>query len=119
MEFFRDAETFLRCELAADELYQIDAPTIHYDLYNIEAEALGAPLVWREGQIPAFDPRSPLLGSPGDFTSLQSIRIGRSGRMPYVLEINSRLQDLGLEPKIRFTGLFTLAANLMGLQNLI
>ncbi len=35
IDFFTDAETFLRCELAADVFYKIDAPTIHYDVYNI------------------------------------------------------------------------------------
>jgi uroporphyrinogen-III decarboxylase len=39
--------------------------------------------------------------------------------MPYVLEINSRLMDMGLAPKVRFTGPITFAANLLGLQKLI
>lgn len=119
IDFFTNAETFLRCELAADLFYEIDSPTIHYDVYNIEAEALGARLIWSEKEIPAFDPRSPLLSSADAFESLQPIKIGKAGRMPYVLEINARLMDLGLKPKVRYTGLFTLAANLMGLQELI
>ncbi len=28
-EFFTDAETFLECQLAADQIYGIDAPTTH------------------------------------------------------------------------------------------
>jgi hypothetical protein len=39
--------------------------------------------------------------------------------MPYALEINARLRDLGLEPKVRFTGPVSLAAALLGLEELI
>lgn len=119
LRFFSDAETFLRCELAADERYQIDAPTIHYDVYNIEAEALGAPLIWEETQIPAIDSRRPLLASVRDFDRLPSLKMGSAARMPFVLEINRRLMDMGLAPKVRFTGLFTFAANLVGLPELL
>jgi len=119
LQFFTDAETFLECQLAADQLYSLDAPTIHYDVYNIESEALGAKLVWREKEIPSVDPHTTLLRSVDGWRSLRPIQIGSAGRMPYVLEMNRRLMDLGLSPKIRFTGLFTLAANLLGLTNLI
>lgn len=119
LQFFTDAKTFLECQLAADEFYSIDAPTIHYDTYNIESEALGAKLMWEEKEIPSVDTQSPLLGSVDAWRSLRPIKMGWAGRMPYVLEINRRLLDLGLSPKIRFTGLFTLAANLLGLANLI
>jgi hypothetical protein len=119
IRFFRDAGTFLRCELAADLLYGIDGLSIHYDVYNIEAEALGARLIWEEGQIPAVDSRRPLLARAEGFESLAPLDMGRTGRMPYVLEMNERLMDAGLPPKVRFTGPFTLAANLLGLEELI
>jgi uroporphyrinogen-III decarboxylase len=119
LQFFSDAKTFLECELRADELYGIDAPTIHYDAYNIESEALGAKLLWEEKQIPSVDTQCPLLRSVDGWKGLRPIKMGRAGRMPYVLEINRRLLDLGLSPKLRFSGLFTLAANLLGLANLI
>ena len=119
VEFFRDAKTFLRSELTADLFYGIDGPTIHYDVYNIEAEALGARLLWDEGQVPAVDPRRPLLDSPAAHERLRPPKPGQAGRMPYALEINARLQDLGLEPKVRFTGPISLAAALLGLEGLM
>ena len=119
LDFFADAELFLRCELTADVFYGLDTPTIHYDVYNIESEALGAELIKREEQIPAIDARKPLLRGTKDFVTLPPIKMGLSARMPYVLEINSRLMDMGLAPKIRFTGPFTFAANLLGLEELI
>ena len=117
--FFNDARRFLRAELAADLFYDIDGPTIHYDVYNIEAEALGARLLWQEGHVPAVDPRAPVLHDIDDWGSLPAVKAGAAGRMPYVLEMNDRLKDLGLAPKVRFTGLFTLAANLVGLEQLL
>ena len=119
IDFFTKAETFLRCELAADIFYEIDAATINYDVYNIESEALGAKLIWNEEQIPAIDPQSHLLRSAEGYEDLRPIKFGSAGRMPYVLEINRRLMDMGLSPKVRFTGLFTFAANLLGLEELI
>ena len=117
--FFTEASTFLRSELTADLFYNIDGPTIHYDVYNIESEAMGAKLLWEEGQVPAVDARNPLLRSIDAFDSLDPVKTGTAGRMPYVLEMNARLKDMGLAPKVRFTGLFTLAANLVGLEELI
>ncbi len=119
LRFFRDAGTFLSCELAADLFYGIDGLTIHYDVYNIEAESLGARLTWEEGQIPAVDTRVPLLAAASGFESLAPLKTGQTARMPYVLEMNTRLKDAGLAPKVRFTGPFTLAANLLGLQELV
>jgi uroporphyrinogen-III decarboxylase len=117
--FFTDARKFLRAELATDLFYGIDGVTLHYDIYNIEAEALGARLLWEEGQIPVVDSRNPLLRSVEDVGSLLPVRIGAAARMPFVLEVNARLMDLGLAPKVRFTGLFTLAASLVGLEVLL
>jgi uroporphyrinogen-III decarboxylase len=117
--FFTDAEVFVECELAADEMYGFDAPTIHYDCYNIEAEALGGKLVFKGNEVPDIDPSRPVLSSVKTFKDLKPLRPGKSGRMPFVLEINKRLIDLGLAPKIRFCGTFTLAVKLLGYENLI
>lgn len=119
LDFFTDAALFLRCELAADVYYGLDVVTIHYDVYNIESEALGAQLIWREQQIPTIDSNKPLLSSAKAFADLKPLKPGTAERMPYVLEINKRLMNMGLAPKIRFTGPFTMAANLLGLEELI
>ena len=39
--FYTDPQVFLDCELYGDELYGFDAPTIHYDCYNIELRTDG------------------------------------------------------------------------------
>ena len=117
--FFTDAETFLRCELEADEFYELDSPTLHYDCYNIEAEALGSRMIWKENEFPEVDPGVPLLSSVENFGKMKPLRPGIDGRMPYVVDINRMTVDLGLPPKIRFCGVFTLASKLLGFENLI
>ncbi len=118
-DFYTDAEVFLACQLHAAELYELDSVPTHYDLYNIEAEALGAPMVWHEDQAPEADPARRLLQSVGDWRKLKAVSLGQAGRMPFVLEINHRLMDAGLAPKVRFCGPFTLAAKLLGLEKLV
>ena len=118
-EFYTDAATFLASQLHATERYQLDSLTTHYDFYNIEAEALGAAMIWNDNESPEADPTNRLLTSVDDWRTLKPIRAGRAGRMPYVLEINRRLIDLGLPPKVRFCGPVTLASKLMGLDALL
>ena len=72
-KFFTNAETFLKCQLHADELYHLDSPTIHYDCYNIEAEALGAKMIWAKDEWPEVDPMHPLLESLDDFKKLKPV----------------------------------------------
>ena len=117
--FYSDPHTFLRCQLHAAELYQLDSVPTNFDLYNIEAEALGAPFVWAEGQTPEADPTRRLLKRVDDWKTLKPIRMGRAGRMPFILEVNQRLVDLGLSPKVRFCGPVTLASKLLGLEELV
>ena len=118
-DFYTDAATFLDCQIHATELYQLDSLTTHYDFYNIEAEALGQTFVWNENAAPEADPTRRLLQSAADWRKLKPVKMGQAGRMGYVLEINQRLIDLGLSPKIRFCGPVTLASKLMGLDELL
>ena len=39
--FFTDADTFVRVQLLVTEFYGFDSPSNFWDVYNIEAEALG------------------------------------------------------------------------------
>jgi len=118
-EFYTDAETFLETQMRAWERYELDDLSTHFDLYNIEAEALGAPMTWCEGAAPEADPARRLLGSIDEWTTLRAPAIGQAGRMPYALEINRRLMDMGLPAKVRFCGPVTIGAKLMGLDELI
>ena len=118
-EFYTNAETFLAAQMVAWERYELDDLSTHFDLYNIEAEALGAPMTWCDGAAPEADPARRLLGSIDEWHTLRPPAMGRAGRMPYALEINDRLMAMGLPAKVRFCGPVTIAAKLMGLDELL
>ena len=69
-EAYTNAGKFVEMNLAVFQYYGLDLPGFYYDIYNIEAEALGQRLNWdpradarhRPGKPP--DPRASRPGSP-------------------------------------------------------
>ena len=49
--FFTDALTFARIQILVTEYYQLDILNNFWDVYNIEAEALGQKVVYHPGGI--------------------------------------------------------------------
>ena len=80
---------------------------------------MGADLIFTENETPAVNPGTPLLRSADDLSGIGPVKMGKSGRMPFVLEINRKLVDLGLAPKVRFCGIFTMSAKLLGYEKLM
>ncbi len=64
-----------------------------FDFYNIELEALGQKLIWRDRSEPDVDTSEPLIKSEEDFGRLRPPRPGVDGRMPFVLESYRRYAD--------------------------
>ena len=62
--FFTDALTFTRAQLMVSEYYQLDVPSNFWDVYNIEAEALGQKIVFQPNGIPDTDRTEPLIQKP-------------------------------------------------------
>ena len=48
-QFFTDAHTFARIQLLVTEYYHLDVLSNFWDVYNIEAEALGQKVVYHPG----------------------------------------------------------------------
>jgi uroporphyrinogen-III decarboxylase len=117
--FWADPEIFLRSHLMASEYYQLDTPSTYFDLYNVEAEALGQELVWLKNEFPEIDRTRQLLRDPGDLDTLPAPDPHTAARMPFVIQVFKRLTDLGLNPTFRFCAPFSLAANVRGIDNLI
>ncbi len=117
--FFSDPDVFITRHLAVSEYYGLDAPSLYYDMYNIEAEALGQKLVWLDDMFPEIDGSVHLIDEPRTLDRLRSPDPRKDGRMPFILEVYKRLADIGLSPKPRFCAPFSLAANLRGLNNLL
>jgi uroporphyrinogen-III decarboxylase len=118
--FFTDADTFARVQLLVSEYYRVDAPINFWDVYNVEAEALGQTIVYHPGGIPDADRTRPLIVTPADLDRLAPPDPYKSGRMPWVLQINKIYRDMtGKLERAFFTAPFSLAVNIRGYENLI
>jgi uroporphyrinogen decarboxylase len=102
------------------EDFDFDVPGLGYDVYNIEAEALGQQLVFSEKQTPAIPTASRLLREKKGIVRLKPPRSGSSGRMPFVLDILRLYRErTGISPTLQFCAPFSLAALLRGYENFI
>jgi len=118
-EAYTNAAKFVEMNLAVFEYYRLDLPGFYYDIYNIEAEALGQRLNWESDRMPDIDRQNPLIREPSDLDRLHPPDFKKSGRMPFVLEVMRRSYDLGLPVRVRFCSPFSLAVNVRGIENLI
>ena len=116
---YTDAAKFVEMNLAVFEYYRLDIPGFYYDIYNIEAEALGQRLNWESDRMPDIDRQNPLIRESSDLDRLRAPDFKKSGRMPFVLEAMRRSYDLGLPVRIRFCSPFSLAVNVRGIENLL
>lgn len=118
-EAYTNAAKFVEMNLAVFEYYQLDMPGFYYDIYNIEAEALGQRMNWEPDRMPDIDRQNPLIRSHSDLDGLRPPDFKKSGRMPFALEIMRRCYELGLPIRIRFCSPFSLAVNVRGIENLL
>lgn len=118
--FFTDALIFAKTQLLVSDYYGFDAPNSIWDVYNIEAEAMGQKLVYPPDGIPDVDRRDPLIKSPSDLDKIRAPDPYKSGRMPWVHEVNKIYMDMTGKPaRAFFCAPFSLAANIRGYENLI
>jgi len=117
--FWSDPDVFLRSHLMASEYYRLDTPSTNFDVYNVEAEALGQPLVWLPGEFPEIDRTRHLLSDPAALDRLRPPDPKKDGRMPFIVQTHRRLHDIGIKSAFRYCGVFSLAANVRGLEALL
>jgi uroporphyrinogen decarboxylase len=119
----RDAGLLTRAMLAEYEQVMPDALTVGVDVYNIEAEAVGSPVVfYPEGDdsIPAVSPEEHLFREGDRVSALKMPDPAKDGRMPLNVEVaRSVVKELGGEVPVRgaLTGPCSLAGGLMGAEN--
>lgn len=119
-EFYTDAKKFVRgvCEVA--ERFGFDTPSFIWDVYNVEAEALGCQFVPFKDMAPAIENSSPLVTTERDLAKLKPTDPYSSGRMPMVFEIMQEIKDVaGMTPFPCYCAPFTLASHVMTFENLI
>lgn len=108
------------CQLRALLEYGHDLPCGFADCYNIEVEALGAPLVYAGDRFPEVGRR--LLAEREDLDRLSLPDFAHAGRMPWVHEVNRLLGELVgdiMGAYAAVTAPFSIAVNLRGYENLI
>jgi uroporphyrinogen-III decarboxylase len=118
--FFTDAHTFARVQLLVTEYYQLDVLSKFWDVYNIEAEALGQKVVYPPGALPDIDRTRPLISTPSDLDRISPPDPYQSGRLPWIRQINKIfLETTGKLERVYFTAPFSIAANIRGYESLV
>lgn len=118
--FYTDPYIFARTQLLVTEYYGLDAPNNTWDVYNIEAEAMGQKIVYHPDGIPDVDRTDPLIKSPSDLDRISIPDPYRSARMPWVHQLNRYYKEMtGRPARAFFCAPFSLAVNTRGYANLI
>lgn len=118
--FFREPRPFIHASWNMARYFGADFWSPVFDFYNIELEALGQKLIWRERSEPDVDTSDPLIKDEGDLARLRPPRPGLDGRMPFVLESYRRyLELMGVPPMAYACSPFTMAVLVRGYVNFI
>ncbi len=119
-EFYTSPNLLAHAHLETSGKYGVDLPTIDYDCYNIEAEAIGQKLIFGDKDMPDVDRNRPLITGPGDLARIRTPDFENSGRCARIVEAQHIfLEKTGLQPTLRFCAPFSLAANIHGTEQLI
>jgi uroporphyrinogen-III decarboxylase len=108
----RDADLLFAAICREVEIYHSDFLTVGMDIYNLELEAMGIPVIDRGNECPE------LADIPPGFTPHADIFA--NGRFAMMLEVGKRLRQITATPvRIAATGPITLTAKLIGIENLL
>jgi len=119
-EFYLDAKKFVRGVCETTERFGFDTPSFLWDVYNVEAEALGCQLVTFKDMAPAIENTQPLVSTEKDIARLKAPDPYSSGRMPMVMEIMQQVKEqAGMIPFPCYCAPFTLASHVMTFENLV
>lgn len=118
--FYTDPVALIEVELLATEYYDFDVPFLFWDVYNIEAEAIGQKLKFHPRSMPDIDQTTPLVKNESDLDKVKLLNPGQAGRMPQVLESYAlHLKYSGLPPVLQLCAPFSLACSIRSYTGLI
>jgi uroporphyrinogen-III decarboxylase len=119
-EFFTWPEVMVPVMLEVQARFGLDVASITYDVYNIEAEALGQKIRWSEAGMPDIDRDAPLIRSRDDLFRLRTPDFDSVAACQRVITMHALFRKLtGLEPRLSFCAPFTLATNLRGIEQFL
>lgn len=118
--FYTTPEVFVEAQLLVSEYYDLDLPSVHADVINIEAEALGRRVVYRPRSAPLLEPGPPLFRTRADVDALADIDPYTQGRMPFILEVYRLVGErTGLPAERWFTAPFSLLCAVQGYERVV
>ena len=116
----RDGDLLSQGHREAFRLYYHNPIVVGIDIYNLEAEAYGAPVEKPDGNgIPAITKHP--YGTVEELLNLKPLDPRRDGRIPMVIEAARRVAEECPQADVRvpLSGPFSLAANLVGFESLL
>lgn len=117
--FRDDPVAMAECTLLVWEYIGVDLLVLNTDCYNFEAETLGAKIAFYEDHIPDVDRANLFIRDEGDLDKITFTGFEGS-RIPYLVEYCKAYKKFsGLDTVPSFSGPWSVAANLYGLENLI
>jgi hypothetical protein len=118
--FYTQADERVSAMLEVQAEFGLDVASINHDVYNIEAEGIGQPLILSDECMPDIDRSRMLIREKDDLAKIKTPDFDRAGRFGNVVAMYQKFKDLtGLEPGIGFTAPFSMAANIRGIEQLI
>ena len=119
-EFFSNPELFVRGSLDVQQEMGYHVPDMVWDVYSVEAEALGGNMAWFDELYPALDNTHVIIANEKDLARIKTPDPFKSGRMPWVLEVLQICKELtGYTHYIHYCSPINLAAQVMQFENLI
>ena len=121
-EFYTNAELLATGTLEIHQKYGIDVPVLDYDVYNIEAEAIGQAINYTDTGMPDVDRSRPLIHDRDDLNKIRTPDFETDGRFRQVIAMNKLFNSLigpGAVTTVQFCAPFSLAANIRGIEQLI
>ena len=119
-EVSRNGQLLSEAHIEAFRLYNHRPVVVGIDIYNLEAEAYGATVERPAGNgVPAISRHH--YSTAKELMTLEPFNPKTDGRIPMVIEAAGRVADEcpGADVRIPLSGPFSLAANLMGFENLL
>lgn len=115
-----NAAEFFAMQEYVYSFYSLDKICTVYDVYNIEAAALGQKIIYFKNELPSVDVSTPFIKEKSDIYKIKNVDFKNNNRCRFVLELIDIYRDkTGGNYKPRFCAPFSLAANIRGYGNLI
>jgi len=119
-DFFSNPELFVRGSLEVQHEMGFHVPDMVWDVYSVEAEALGGNMAWFDELYPALDNTEVIIANEKDLAKAKAPDPYKTGRMPWVLEVLQICRELtGYTHYIHYCSPINLAAQVMQFENLI